>query len=47
MLANPPFGVEWKPEKDHVTTEHNDFGFRFFADYCGFAREMVSRGYEA
>ena len=19
MLANPPFGVEWKPEKDHVT----------------------------
>jgi type I restriction enzyme M protein len=27
MLANPPFGVEWKPEKDHVTKEHNDFGF--------------------
>ena len=27
MLANPPFGVEWKPEKDHVTREHNDFGF--------------------
>ena len=21
MLANPPFGVEWKPEKDHVTKE--------------------------
>ncbi len=27
MMANPPFGVEWKPEKDHVTKEHNDFGF--------------------
>ncbi|MBW1769223.1 MAG: N-6 DNA methylase, partial [Deltaproteobacteria bacterium] len=27
MLANPPFGVEWKPEKTHVTKEHNDFGF--------------------
>ena len=27
MLANPPFGVEWKPEKDHVTKEHNNFGF--------------------
>ena len=27
MLANPPFGVEWKPEKDHVTTEHEQFGF--------------------
>ena len=27
MLANPPFGVEWKPEKDHVTKEHNEFGF--------------------
>jgi type I restriction enzyme M protein len=27
MLANPPFGVEWKPEKDHVTTEHEKFGF--------------------
>jgi len=26
MLANPPFGVEWKPEKDNVTKEHNDFG---------------------
>jgi type I restriction enzyme M protein len=28
MLANPPFGVEWKPEKDHVTTEHEQFGFK-------------------
>ena len=27
MLANPPFGVEWKPEKDHVSKEHNEFGF--------------------
>jgi type I restriction enzyme M protein len=28
MLANPPFGVEWKPEKDHVTKEHTQFGFK-------------------
>lgn len=28
MLANPPFGVEWKPEKDNVTREHNEFGFK-------------------
>ena len=28
MLANPPFGVEWKPEKDHVTKEHEAFGFK-------------------
>ncbi|MDF9833009.1 type I restriction enzyme M protein [Ereboglobus sp. PH5-5] len=28
MLANPPFGVEWKPEKDHVTGEHEKFGFK-------------------
>ena len=27
MLANPPFGVEWKPEKNEVTKEHNDHGF--------------------
>lgn len=27
MLANPPFGVEWKPEQSHVTKEHNEFGF--------------------
>ena len=27
MLANPPFGVEWKPEKSHVTREHKEFGF--------------------
>lgn len=28
MLANPPFGVEWKPEKDHITKEHQQFGFK-------------------
>jgi type I restriction enzyme M protein len=28
MQANPPFGVEWKPEKDHVTKEHEEFGFK-------------------
>jgi type I restriction enzyme M protein len=27
MLANPPFGVEWKPEQDYVTHEHNTLGF--------------------
>ncbi len=27
MLANPPFGVEWKPEKDVVTKEHEQLGF--------------------
>lgn len=27
MLANPPFGVEWKPEKDYVTKEHDALGF--------------------
>jgi len=28
MLANPPFGVEWKPEKDYVTNEYETFGFK-------------------
>ncbi len=28
MLANPPFGVEWKPEKDFVETEHKEQGFK-------------------
>lgn len=28
MLANPPFGVEWKPEHDVVTKEHNELGFQ-------------------
>ena len=27
MLANPPFGVEWKPEKDFVEAEHASQGF--------------------
>lgn len=27
MAANPPFGVEWKPEKEYVTNEHEKFGF--------------------
>lgn len=28
MLSNPPFGVEWKPEEDAVTREHEDLGFK-------------------
>lgn len=33
MLANPPFGVEWKPEEDFVKKEHKiqGFGGRFGA----------------
>lgn len=27
MLANPPFGVEWKPEEDYVKKEHKELGF--------------------
>lgn len=27
MKANPPFGVEWKPEEDYVRKEYEDFGF--------------------
>ncbi len=27
MLANPPFGVEWKPQADKVEKEHADLGF--------------------
>lgn len=27
MLANPPFGVEWKPEADFITKEHEEQGF--------------------
>ncbi len=27
MLANPPFGVEWKPEKDKVEAEHANDGY--------------------
>lgn len=29
MLANPPFGVEWKPEEDFVRQEHERKGGRF------------------
>lgn len=28
MLANPPFGVEWKPEEKIVRKEHETFGFK-------------------
>lgn len=27
LLANPPFGVEWKPEQRKVTDEHEKLGF--------------------
>ena len=27
MLANPPFGVEWKPQEDYVKQEHQKLGF--------------------
>ncbi len=27
MLANPPFGVEWKPEEDFVKEEYKNLGF--------------------
>ncbi|HYW18484.1 MAG TPA: class I SAM-dependent DNA methyltransferase [Nodularia sp. (in: cyanobacteria)] len=27
MFANPPFGVEWKPEEDFVKDEHEELGF--------------------
>ena len=27
MLANPPFGVEWKPQKTVVEKEHKEMGF--------------------
>jgi type I restriction enzyme M protein len=27
MLANPPFGVEWKPEKDFIDDEYENLGF--------------------
>lgn len=27
MLANPPFGVEWEPEKETVEKEYKDLGF--------------------
>ena len=27
MLANPPFGVEWKPQEQHVEKEYATLGF--------------------
>lgn len=27
MLANPPFGVEWKPESDFIKKEHDELGY--------------------
>jgi len=27
MLANPPFGVEWKPQQDFIKKEHNEQGY--------------------
>lgn len=35
MLANPPFGVEWKAEEDAIKKEHDEQGFggRFGAGY--------------
>ncbi len=27
MLANPPFGVEWKPQEDAIRKEHDEQGF--------------------
>jgi type I restriction enzyme M protein len=27
MLANPPFGVEWKPEEEAITKEHEEQGY--------------------
>jgi type I restriction enzyme M protein len=27
LLANPPFGVEWKPEQRKITDEHDKLGF--------------------
>jgi len=27
LLANPPFGVEWKPQADMIVAEHNEKGF--------------------
>jgi type I restriction enzyme M protein len=28
MLANPPFGVEWKPEEDFIKDEYENLGFK-------------------
>jgi type I restriction-modification system DNA methylase subunit len=28
LLANPPFGVEWKPQADVIEREHEELGFK-------------------
>jgi type I restriction enzyme M protein len=28
LLANPPFGVEWKPQADIIEREHDELGFK-------------------
>jgi type I restriction enzyme M protein len=28
MMANPPFGVEWKPQQKYIEKEHETFGFQ-------------------
>src|SRR5699024_64865 len=28
MITNPPYGVEWKPSRNVIETEHKDLGFR-------------------
>lgn len=52
MLANPPYGVEWKPQADIVKDEHEIFGFdgRFGAGYPAindgsllFLQHMISK----
>jgi type I restriction enzyme M protein len=42
MLANPPFGIEWKDQQKVVLKEHEELGFagRFGA---GFPRRMARR----
>jgi type I restriction enzyme M protein len=27
MMANPPFGVEWKTQQKFIEKEHDEFGF--------------------
>ena len=42
MLANPPFGVEWKPQEDVVKKEHDDLGFAGEAEAAGVGEEAGS-----
>ena len=45
MLANPPFGVEWKKvEEDVIATEHEEQGFdgRFGAGPAAHQRRLAS-----